>query len=175
MRQRNQLEAASFIANPKQPADDFIELFERKELRDGEFADRNYELGSKKIDFIIQPGRTIPDFIGRGDAVAAGCCLSRKTAANSCEINFGSHLFFVHSTELPEPAEKSAAGRPGKWFPEDGLFHARRLADQDHLTQNWPTCYRRRQHPRATPALPQKDNVPGEQLLFTRDTRHLSA
>src|SRR5947207_70075 len=57
MRQRNQIEGASFVADPERSANDFVEFFERKKLRDGKFADGNDEIGLKQIDFVVHQTR----------------------------------------------------------------------------------------------------------------------
>src|SRR2546423_10927836 len=138
----NQVEGPPFVANHERPANHFIQFFEGKKLRDGQFADGNDQLRSQNIDFIVHPGRAIPDLVRRGDAVAAGGSFSRETAADGGEVNLRADLFFVHSAELLKPAEKRTARGPGKWFAEHGLFHAGRLADEhdfahDRAAGNW--------------------------------------
>ena len=55
MRQWNHIERAMAAMQPEGPAYYFVELRENKKLGDRKFADRDDELWSKKVDFIIHP------------------------------------------------------------------------------------------------------------------------
>src|SRR5437762_10146235 len=116
MRQRNQIEGASFVADPERSANDFVEFFERKKLRDGEFADGNDEIGLKQIDFVVHPTRAISNFVWRGNAVAARGRFPRETATNGREVNRRANSFLVHSTKFAEPTEERASGGPRERF-----------------------------------------------------------
>lgn len=172
--QWNQVEGAAVVAELKRSTHDFVELLEGKKLGDREFADGNDELWSQKIDFIIHPGRTIPDFVRRRDAVAARGGFAGEAATDCGKINLGTDLFLAQRAELLEPPEKRATRGPRKWFAQDGLFYPRRLTDQDHFAQDGTARHRRRYHPGTTPALPQKRNMSIEVLLFARGPRHKS-
>jgi hypothetical protein len=172
MRQWNQIEDAAFIANPKQSADDFVQFFEREKLRDGEFADRNQELGLKQIDLVVHPGRAITDFVRRGNAIAAGRGFSRETATNGGKINFGADLFLADSAKFLEPAEERPARGPRERFSEDRFLYARCLTDEHDFAEDWSARNRRRHHPRTTPALAEARDVFFEQCFFARRARH---
>lgn len=105
MRQGDEVESAASAANRKGATDYFIEFLERKELGDGEFADRNDELRLQEIDFIIHPGRTIPDLVRGGHAIAADRRFARKATADRREVNLRPDLFLAQPAELLEPPE----------------------------------------------------------------------
>lgn len=172
MRQRNQVEAAAVPTKREGVPDDFVELLERKKLGDRELTDRNNEPRLEEIDLIIHPGRTIPDLVGRGNAVAARRGFPGEATAYRREINLGADLFFTQSAELLEPAEKGATRRPREWLAEHRLFYAGRLADENHFADDRSARNWWRQHPGATPALQQARDMFSEQLLFARDPTH---
>jgi len=153
MGQRDEIERAPLIPDCETAADDFVEFFERQELGDGEFADRNDQRRSQQIDLVVHPGGTVSDFVRRWNAISARRCFPRKAATDRGEINFCARLFFVQAAKLIEPTEERAAGRPGERFAEDRLFYAGRLADQHHFAENRAAGDRGRHHARATPAL----------------------
>lgn len=130
MRERDKIEGAALVANGKRAANYFVEFFERKKLRDGEFADGDDQLGSQEIDLVVHPGRAIPNLIRRGNAIAAGRRFSGEATTNGGEINLRAHLFLGDSAELLKPAEECATRGPRKRFAEHGLFHAGCLADE---------------------------------------------
>src|SRR5438105_4308336 len=104
MREGDKIEGAALVANGKRAPNYFVEFFEWKKLRDGEFADGDDQRGSQEIDLVVHPGRAIPNFIRRGNAIAAGRRFSGEATTNGREINFRAHLFFGHSAELLTPA-----------------------------------------------------------------------
>ena len=166
MRQGNQVEGATVVPKGEGAPDHLVELLEREELRNREFADWNDELRLQEIDFVIHPGRTIPDLVRRWDAVAARWRFAGKTTADRREVNLRAHLFFTQSAELLEPAEEGAPRRPRERFAEDRFFHPGRLADEHHFAQNGSARNRWRYHPRTATALPQARDMFREQLLF---------
>lgn len=170
--QWDQIKGAALILDSEAASDDLIEFFEGQELGDREFANGDNELRSEKIDLVVHPGRTIPDFIRRGNAISTGRSFSRKTAADRSEVNFRANFFFGHRTELLEPAEQGAAGRPRERFPKHRLFHARRLADQHDFAENGSAGNWRRQHSRTTPALQQTGDMIVKGLLVAGWARH---
>ena len=123
MGQWDQIECATVATQPERPAYDFIELLESKKLRDRKFADRDDEPRLQKIDFIIHPGRAIPDLIRRRNAVSARGRLAGKATADRGEVNLRAHLHFTQMTEFIEPTEERAASRPGTACPEPVLAH----------------------------------------------------
>src|SRR2546423_9857684 len=123
MRQRNQIEGAAFIANLKRAADDFVQFFKGKKLRDSEFADGNQKFGLEQIDFVIHPGRAVTDFVRRRNPIAASRRFPRETATNRGEINFGANLVFAHRAKFAKPSEERPACSPREWFPEHGFLY----------------------------------------------------
>jgi hypothetical protein len=93
--QRDQVEGAAIAVQRERAPNNFVEFLERKELGDGELADGNNERRSKNIDFITHPGRTIPDLVWCGDAVAAGWGFSWKASTDRREIKVRADLFFT--------------------------------------------------------------------------------
>src|SRR5205814_198679 len=136
MWQWDQVESATFSAHLENAPYNFIEFLEGDKLRDRQFADWNNKLRPQEIDLVIHPRGAISNFIGRGNAVAASRRFARETATNGGEINLRAHFGFVHSAKFFEPSKKRAARGPRKWFPQNWLFHARRLADQHYLAEN---------------------------------------
>lgn len=137
MRQRNQVEGATVAPKGEGAPNYLVEFLEREELGDREFTDRNDELRLQQIDFVIHPGRTISNFVWRGDAVAACRSFPGKAAADGREINVRADLFLSQPAELLKPAEEGAARRPREGFAEHRLFHAGRLADEHYFAENW--------------------------------------
>ena len=138
---------------PEGPAYDFVELRENKKLGDRKFADRNDELWSQKVDFIIHPARTIPNLIRRRNPVAVRGRLAGKTAADGGKVNPRAHLRFTQMTEFFEPTEERAASRPGEWLAQNRFSDTGGLTEEHHLAEDRSAGNRRRQHPRATAAL----------------------
>ena len=165
MRQRDYFEGATVAADLETAPDDFVQFFEREELRDRKFADGDDESRLQQIDLIIHPGRTIPDLVRRWNAVAARSCFPRETAAHGREINLRAHFHFVQVTEFLEPTEERPASGPREGPAEDRLFHARRLTDQHDLAQHGAARNWRRQHARTAPALEQARDMLIQQLL----------
>ncbi len=128
--------------------------------------------GRKKIDFIIHPGRAIPDLVRRRHSVAARGRLAGKAAADRGKINPRANLHFIQMTEFVEPSEECAASRPGERLAQNRLSHPRRLADEHHLAEDRSAGNGRRQHPRAAPALEQSGDVLIQQLLCARRGTH---
>jgi hypothetical protein len=55
MRQWNHIERAMVAMQLERPAYDFVELRENKKLGDRKFTNRDDELWSQEVDFIIHP------------------------------------------------------------------------------------------------------------------------
>ena len=87
MGQWDQVERAAIAPQPKGAAYDFVELLEGEKLRDRKFPDRDDEPWLEQIDFIVHPGRAIPDLVRRWNAVPARRCFPWETAAHGREIN----------------------------------------------------------------------------------------
>ena len=121
---------------PERPAYDFVELLERKKLRDRKFAHWDDELRLQKINFIVHPGRAILDFIRGRNAVSTRGRLARKAAADRGEVNLRAHLHFTQMTEFIEPAEECAASRPGERLSQNRFSDTRRLTDEHHLAED---------------------------------------
>ena len=138
MRQRNQVEGATVAPKGEGTPNDLVELFEREELGDREFADRNDELRLQQIDLVIHPGGTIPDLVGRWDAVATCRSFAGEAAADGREINLRANLFLAQPAKLLKPAEEGAACRPRERFAEHRLLYAGRLANEHYFAENWP-------------------------------------
>src|SRR5436190_7017698 len=122
MGKRDQIKGAALVADAKGAADNFIESLERKKLRDRELAYGNNQGGSQEIDFVVHPAGAISNFIGCGNAIAAGGSLTRETTTDCREVNFGADFFFAHPAKLLEPTEECAARGPGERFTEHWLF-----------------------------------------------------
>ena len=129
MRQRDEVEGAAIPAHCEGAAHDFIEFLERNKLRDRQFAHWDDKPGLQQIDLVIHPRRAIPDFIGRGNAVAAGGRFAGETAADGREVNLRAHLELSQLTKFLKPTEQRPASRPREWLPENRLLHAGRLTD----------------------------------------------
>ena len=109
--------------------DEGIEFLCGDELGDGEFADRNDEPRSEELDFALQPGGAILNFIWRRHAVTASGFFAGETAADGGHVDGGTKGFLGHAGGIMEPAEQGFAGRPGKGASKDRFLVARRLAD----------------------------------------------
>lgn len=136
MGQRDYIECAAVTAQPEGPAYDFVELFERKELSNRKFAHWDNEPWLEKINFIIHPGRAIPDLVRRRNAISTRGRLAGKAAADRGEVNPRAHLHFIQMTEFIEPAEECAASRPGERFAQNRFSYTRRLTHEHHLAED---------------------------------------
>jgi hypothetical protein len=174
MGQWDDVELATIAVQRKRSANNFVELFKNKKLRDGQFTHRDDKLRLQEIDFIIYPGRAIPNFVRRRNAVSARGCFSRKTAADRGEIDLRAHFGFTQMAELLEPTKEGAASCPGERPAQNRLSHTRRLTDQNDLAENRSAGDGRRQHPRTTPALAQARDMPIQQSLLVRCQGHYS-
>lgn len=166
--QRDHFEGAPVAVERERTADDFVELLESKKLRDRKFAHGNNEPRPQEIDFIVHPGRAIPDLIRRRHPVAAGGRLAGKAAADGGKINPRANLRFIQLTEFVEPSKERAPSRPGKRPAQDRLPDPWRLTDEHHLAEDRSARNGRRQHSRAAPALKQSGDVVIEQLPGVR-------
>lgn len=155
MRQRDQIEGAAIAVHRECAADDLIKLLDNHELRDCEFADRDQQLRTQKLHFVVQPGGAIANLIGRWDTVSTRGGFAGKTTTHRREVDAVAHFRFRHSAKIAEPTEERLAGGPGKGTGEYRLFHAGRLPDQNYFAENGSAGDWRRQHARAAPALPE--------------------
>ena len=153
MGQRDQIERATVATLPERAAYDSVELLESEKLRDGKFADRDDELRLQKIDFIVHPGRTIPDLVRSWNAVSTRGGFSRKTTANRRKVNLRAHLHFTQMTKFFEPTEECTTSRPGKRLARHWLSYSRRLTHEHDLAQNRTAGNWWRQHSGTTPTL----------------------
>jgi hypothetical protein len=172
MRQRDYFEGATVAADLKTAPHDFVQFLEREKLRDRKFADGDDESRLEQGDLSIHPGRTIPDFIRRWNAIATRSRFPGETSTDGCEVNLRAHFRFIQVTEFFEPTEEGAARRPGEGPAQDGLFHSGRLADEHDFAEDWSAGNRRRQHARTAPALEQARDMLIQQLLLARGRTH---
>jgi hypothetical protein len=159
MGQRNQIENSVITFNDKFSTDDVFKFFKRNELADGESADRDDQARTKNLEFIVHPGRAIPNFLRAWDPVGPTKGLARETAANGREINSRAHYRFIHSAKLFEPSKQGLTGGMREWAFQYWFTHPRRLTDQHHFANNGTAGDWRRQHTRATAALNQSCNM----------------
>lgn len=146
-------------------ADEGVELLRGHELGDGELADGNDKPWFKELDFTLQPGGAVLNFIGGRHAVAAGGFFAGETATNGGHIDGGAENFFGHARSLMEPTEESFAGRPGEWPAEDGLLVAGSLAHEQDLADDGTPADDRRAHLRAKSAGAEAFDVSIEEAL----------
>ncbi len=168
MGQWDQIERATLAAEPKRPADNFVEPLERNKLRNRKFPHRDDKPRTQEIDFIIHPRRTIPNLVRGWNAVSTRGGFSGETAADRCKINRGAHLRFVQMTKVLEPTEEGAARGPGKRSAQDRLSDSGCLTDQHDFAQDRPAGNRGREHAWTTPTLEQLRDVFVQQLLPAR-------
>ncbi len=127
MRQRNQFEAVAPMNNAKFAANYVFQFCTVDELHDRQSADGNNETRLQNPNLIIDPQRTVANFVRRRDAVGAAGIFAGETAADGGEIDLRSNSGFVHSAKLFEPTEKCFAGGVRKrsfqhWFPGTGCL-----------------------------------------------------
>jgi len=134
--QGNQVELVSDVGDAEGLADDGIQLLQRHELFDGEFADGQDKLRLEDFDLTMQPGGAIADFVGRRDTVAAGGFLSWKTATDGGHVDGGTENLFRHAGGFVKPAEQGFAGGPGKGTTEERFLVAGGLADEDDFAEH---------------------------------------
>jgi hypothetical protein len=168
MRQRDYFEGATVAADLEASPDDFVQLFEREELRDRQFTDGNDEARSQQIDLPIHPRRTISDFVWRWNAIATRGRFPGETSADRREVNLRADFRLIQVAEFLEPTEEGAACGPCEGPAQHGLFHSGRLTDEHDLAENRAAGNRGWQHARTTPALEQVRDMLIEQLLPAR-------
>src|SRR5438046_22893 len=100
--------------HPKTATDNFLQLRDRDELRDGQFAYRNYQAWPQDFDLAIEPGVAVCNLLLIGHAIGPARRFARKTTADRGEINFPAHYFFRQARCFLKPAKERLACRPGK-------------------------------------------------------------
>jgi hypothetical protein len=125
MRQRNQVEAVARMNDAKFAANYVFQFCTVDELHDRQAADGNNEARLQNPNLIIDPQRTVANFIWCRDAVAAAGIFARETAADGGKIDLRPNCGFVHSAKLFEPTKECFAGSVRKrsfqhWFPGTG-------------------------------------------------------
>ena len=168
----NQIEVLAGARGAKTLSDDLVEFSDRHELRDRQFAHRDDEMRAENFQLAIEPGRTVRDFLGVGNAVASAWGFAGETAADCGEIYPSPHFLFIQAGRLLEPPEKSFASSPGKRFPGQRFAHAWRLPNEQDLAHDRAARDRRRVHPRAAPAIAQTCDMSGEPRLSVPSGRH---
>ena len=159
MWQRDKVEGKAFLFNHEFAADNNIQFVEDDELRDCELTDGDNESRPENFHFIIQPGRTVGDFLRAWHAIGAAGCFAGKTSDDSGEIDSRAHNLFIHSAPFLKPAEQGFAGGVRKRSLEHGLAHARRLANDHDFADDSAARYRRWNNARTATALPQSRDV----------------
>ncbi len=105
MRQRNEIITLAPVLHPEGPADDLVEFFDGKELRDGQFANGDNEARPENLKFVVHPTCAVADFVGRGNTIATGGSLAREATADGGEVDPLSHIRFTKAAEFLEPTE----------------------------------------------------------------------
>ncbi len=106
-----------------------IQFFDGHDLGDRQFADGQNKLWFKELQFCLQPGRAIADFILIGNPISAARVFSGETAAHCRHIDCLPESLFLQ-TDAGKPAKQRFACRPGKRPMDFDLPIARCLADQ---------------------------------------------
>src|SRR6266480_1349731 len=151
MRQRNQIELMKRALDVKFPANHFFQFRAIHELSDSESANWNNKSRAQNCDFIVQPGRTIVNFVGRRHPIRPARIFSGKASADRGEINCRSDGCFIHSAELFEPAEKRLASGVREWSLQNWFSRSRSLTDKHDVAKNRAAGNRRGLHPWTTP------------------------
>jgi hypothetical protein len=125
MRQRNQVEAVARMHDAKFAANYVFQFCAVDELHNRQSADGNNETRLQNPNLIIDPQRTVANFIWCWDAVRAAGIFAGETAADGGEIDLRSNGCFVHSAKSFEPTEECFASSVRKrsfqhWFPGTG-------------------------------------------------------
>ena len=127
MRQWNQVETVARMRDAKFAANYVFQFCAVDQLHDRQAADGNNEPRLQNPNLIIDPQRTVANFVRRRDTVGAAGIFARETATDGSEIDLRSNGGFVHSAKLLEPTEKCFAGGVRKWsfqhwFPGTGCL-----------------------------------------------------
>src|SRR6516164_5114383 len=86
MRQWNQFEAVAPTRDTEFATDDVFQLRTVDELHNCEAPNGNNKTRPQNSNLIIHPQRTISNLVRRGDAIGAAGIFTRKTTADSSEI-----------------------------------------------------------------------------------------
>src|SRR2546430_8550229 len=167
MRKRNYIEVVPGTLNAKFAADYFFQLRAIDELRDSQPADGNDERRPQNFDLTIHPGRAVANFVRRRNAISAARIVSGKTAADRCEINFGTDGSLIHPTKFFEPPKKSLASCVRKRSLQHRLPWTGGLTNDHYIAHDCAARDRRGLHARATTAAQQLSDVAGELFLFS--------
>src|SRR5689334_158981 len=132
--------------------DYLVQLFALHKLTDGQSTDRNNQTGSKDFNFVVHPGRTVENFIGRRYSIGPSRRFSRETSADRGKINLGADFWLGRSAKSFEPAKKRLAGSVSKWPLQCRFARAGCLSDYNNIAENRTSRNGRRLHPRTAPA-----------------------
>lgn len=171
MRQRDEIEGLAGASHAKTAANHLVEFAQGNELRDRQFANRNNKPRLQDFELASKPRRTVRDFLRIRHAVTSARRFSGKTANDGGEINPGTDCGLVQPGGFLKPSEERFPRGMCEGALQHRLSHARRLADQHHITHNRATGNRRRHDPRAAAALAQSCHVP-LQTKFSRRAGH---
>jgi hypothetical protein len=136
MREWNQIESVIRPAGPKLSADHLLQFLAFNELTNCQSADRNDQTRFQNLDFFIQPGRTIANFVRRRDPIRAAWGFTWKTSADRREINLRADNGFVHPAKILEPAKKSPTRGVRKRPFQRWLARTRCLSNYHHLAND---------------------------------------
>ena len=150
MRKRNHVEAMPGTLNAKFAADHFFQLRTIDELCDSQPTDGNNEARQQNFDFIIHPGRAVANFVRSRNAIRAARIFSGKTAANRCEINFGTDCSFVHPAKFFEPPKKRLTSGMRKRSLQNRFPRTGCLTNNHYVADDCAARDRRGLHARAT-------------------------
>ena len=152
MRQRNQIELPPRISHPKLVTDYRIQLLQRHELFNRQFAHRNHQFRLEDLHFPLQPRRTIRNFIRARHAIAARGLLPRKTTAHRRHVNRSAKRFLVHPCRFVKPSKQRLPRRPCERPSHHRFLVTWRLPHQHHLAHHRPAAHHRLMHLRTKPA-----------------------
>jgi hypothetical protein len=95
MGQGDHVERPTIPTELERTANDCVELLESKKLRDRKFTHGDDKPRLQELDFIVHPGRAVPDFIRRRDSIAPRGRLAGEAAADRGKINSRANFDFI--------------------------------------------------------------------------------
>jgi hypothetical protein len=152
MRQWGEIKRVSKLINSQKLADQFSQGGHLgQELADSQFANRNYESRPQDADFGAQPFAARGYFVLARHTISASGILARKTPADGGHVYGPAKFQLAYPGFQFKPLKHRFPCGPCERSPKQRFLPTRRLPNEHHPADDWPTRDRDGTHLRALP------------------------